>query len=262
MGEMGTSDSFFGRTFQELKRRRVFRVAAAYGVLAWILVEVSSVVAPALFLPDWSERLVIYLVLLGFPVAMFLSWAYDVTPGGVVRTGPATREELKAAAASNRSVDFVIIAVLLAVIGYQFYSPRGDDELAAEYGSIAVLPFVDLSEQRDAEYFSDGMSEELLNALVRVDGLRVAARTSSFAFKETNTDIRSIGRELNVDAVVEGSVRRSGDQVRITAQLISVDDGFHLWSGTFDRKMDDIFEIQNDIAGEIVRALQPELGGG
>ncbi len=259
---MDTSNSFFGRTFQELKRRRVFRVAAAYGVLAWILVEVSSVVAPALFLPDWSERLVIYLVLLGFPVAMFLAWAYDVTPGGVVRTGPATPEELKAATASKRSVDFVIIAVLLAVVGYQFFSPGTDDELATEFGSIAVLPFVDLSELGDAEYFSDGMSEELLNALTRVDGLHVAARTSSFAFKGTNTDIRSIGRELNVDTVLEGSVRRSGDQVRITAQLISVDDGFHLWSGTFDRKLDDIFEIQNDIAGEIVRALQPELGGG
>ena len=259
---MGTSDSFFGRTFRELKRRRVFRVAAAYGLLAWILVEVSSIVAPAFFLPDWTERLVIYLVLLGFPVAMFLAWAYDVTPGGVVRTGPATREELKAAATSSRSVDYVVIAVLLAVIGYQFYLPGTDDRLASEFGSIAVLPFVDLTEFSDAEYFSEGMSEELLNSLSRVDGLRVAARTSSFAFKGTNADIRSIGRELNVDTVLEGSVRKSGDRVRITAQLISVDDGFHLWSGTFDRKMDDIFEIQNDIAGEIVRALQPEFGGG
>ncbi len=259
---MGNENSFLTRTFRELKRRRVFRVAAAYGVLSWAVVEISSIVAPALFLPDWSQRLVIYLVLLGLPVALFLAWAYDVTPEGVVRTGSATDDELKTdAPRSGRRIDFAVIAVLVSIIAWQFFSP-GTSESATEITSIAVLPFVDLSEKNDAEYFSDGMSEELLNALVRVDGLRVAARTSSFAFKDKDVGIRTIGRELNVDTVLEGSVRKSGNRVRITAQLIDVDSGFHLWSETFDRPLDDIFAIQNDIAKQIVAALELKLGGG
>ncbi len=255
------SDSIFSRTFADLRRRRVFRVAATYAVVAWLVIEVASVVFPALHVPEWALTVVVSLALVGFPVVLLLSWIFDITPAGLVKTEPLAEGAEEVHRVARRGIDFVIIGVLLLIIGYLVYQQNLLGSWIGEEQSIAVLPFVDLSQEGDNEYFSDGISEELLNSLVSVDGLRVAARTSSFAFKNRNEDIRSIGEQLNVSTVLEGSVRRSGDQVRITAQLINVDDGFHLWSDTYDRRLDDIFSIQAEIAQSIVDALKLQLIG-
>lgn len=258
---MSEGNPVVSRAFADLRRRKVFRVAATYGVVAWLAVEVSSVVIPALHLPEWVVSAVVITAMAGFPITLLLAWIFDITPQGVVRTRPVAESADEVHRVARRGIDFVVIAVLLAIIGY-LIAQQG---LFGPYGhadrSIAVLPFVDLSETGDNEYFSDGISEELLNSLVGVDGLRVAARTSSFAFKGRNEDVRIIGEKLNVRTVLEGSVRRSGDQVRITAQLINVEDGFHLWSETYDRKLDDIFAIQDEISRSIVDALKLELIG-
>jgi len=249
------------RAFADLRRRRVFRVGAAYGVAAWLIVEVSSVVLPALHMPEWTLTAVVIVALSGIPISLLLAWLYDVTSEGLVRTAPSGDDHREVRRVARRGIDFVIIGVLLAIIAYLVYGQDLFDAGGQPEQSIAVLPFVDLSQGGDNEYFSDGISEELLNSLVSVEGLRVAARTSSFAFKQRNEDIRTIGEMLNVRTVLEGSVRRSGDQVRITAQLINVDDGFHLWSETYDRELDDIFRIQAEIAHSIVEALKLELIG-
>jgi len=258
---MEQHESLFSRTLADLRRRRVLRVAAAYGVVAWLVIEVASVVFPALHVPDWALTVVVSLGLAGFPVVLLLAWVFDITPEGVVKTEPAGEGSAEVQRVARRGIDFVIIGVLVAIIGYLVFDQNLLQSTQARQQSIAVLPFVDLSQEGDNEYFSDGISEELLNSLVSVDGLRVAARTSSFAFKNRNEDVRSIGQQLNVNTVLEGSVRRSGDQVRITAQLINVDDGFHLWSSTYDRRLDDIFSIQAEIAQSIVDALKLELIG-
>jgi len=254
-------DSTLSRTFADLRRRRVFRVAATYAVVAWLVIEVASVVFPALHVPEWALTVVVSLALAGFPIVLLLSWVFDITPSGLVKTKPLAEGAKEVHKVARRAIDFVVIGMLLAIIGYLVYDQNLIGPLGGQDKSIAVLPFIDLSQEGDNEYFSDGISEELLNSLVGVDGLRVAARTSSFAFKNRNEDIRTIGEQLNVNTVLEGSVRRSGDQVRITAQLINVDDGFHLWSSTYDRRLDDIFSIQAEIAQSIVDALKLQLIG-
>jgi TolB-like protein/Tfp pilus assembly protein PilF len=223
----------------ELRRRKVFRVATFYAIAAFAVAQVADVVMPGLQLPDWSVTLVLVLLLLGFPIAIALAWAFDVTPEGVVRT-PGRTERVRTEGSESGS----------------------DGPAAVPIRSIAVLPFADMSPDGDNEYFADGLAEELLNALARLDGLRVPARTSSFAFKGRNVDIREIGRTLGVDAVLEGSIRKAGDRLRITAQLIDVDDGFHRWSQTFDRELSGVFEIQEEIAGSILGALGLAPPGG
>ncbi len=254
--------SNFFRAIDDLKRRKVFRVAAGYGLGAWIFVESSSVVVPALHLPEVLITGAVIIALLGFPAALILSYVFDVTSHGIVRTAATTGEHSQdVRRVSRRGMDFVVIGVLLVVIAYLWSASQfgggADDDLT----SIAVLPFVDLSQSGDSGYFGDGIAEELLNSLAAVDGLRVAARTSSFAFKNSQTNIQTIGEELNVSTVLEGSVRHEGGKIRITAQLIDVDDGFHLWSQTYERDFNDVFEIQDDIANQIVNALRPKLFG-
>jgi TolB-like protein/Flp pilus assembly protein TadD len=219
----------------ELRRRKVFRVATFYAIAAFAVAQAADILMPGLQLPDWSVTLVLVLLILGFPLAISLAWAFDVTPAGVVRT-PAVEAEgvVEGARAAVR--------------------PNGT-RAAGAIRSIAVLPFADMSPGHDNEYFGDGLAEELLNALARLDGLRVPARTSSFAFKGRAVDIREIGRTLGVDAVVEGSVRKAGERLRITAQLIDVADGFHRWSATFDRELSNVFQIQEEIAASILDAL-------
>ena len=258
---MSETESLFSRTIADLRRRRVFRVAAAYGVVAWLIIEVADIVLPALRLPEWVITAVVITALAGFPIALLLGWLFDVTPDGVVRTRPADEDAPAIRRVARRGIDFIIIGVLLAVIGYLVYqqAPFGADEGAER--SIAVLPFEDFSPDGDNEYFSDGIAEELLNTLVGVEGLRVAARTSSFAFKNRNEDVRSIAEKLNVKNVLSGSVRRAGDRVRITATLIDADDGFQLWSETYDRQLDNIFDIQAEISRSIVDQLRLELIG-
>ena len=245
--------------FEEFKRRRVGKVAIAYLAIAWAVTEASSVVLPALHVPEWTVTFVVVFLLAGFPVAMVLAWIFDVGPEGIERTEP-----LAGAPASARlklRVAFgALVLVLMAGLGYLLYERGfGRAHAGQPHDSIAVLPFTNLSGDASKDYFSDGMSEELLNVLARVPGLKVASRTSSFAYKGRNVDIREVGRELGVQTVLEGSVRQAGDQVRITAQLIDAETGFHLWSETYERRLEDIFQVQDEIASAIVDKLRIEL---
>ncbi len=217
--------------FAELKRRKVYSVAIAYFVGGWALAQGIAQVFPVFDIPNWVVRLVVLLIVLGFPVALLLSWFFDLTRYGIVRT-PDRAPEAK--------ID----------IG----QPSGSNEK-----SIAVLPFNDLSPAKDHDYFSDGIAEELLGALAKVDGLRVAARRSSFSFKDKQAELGEIASKLNVGHVLEGSVRRDGNLVRVTAELIDACDGFTLWSETYEREMHGIFALQDEITRSIVDALKLNL---
>jgi adenylate cyclase len=234
----------------ELKRRKVFKVAAAYLVVGWLLIQVASTIAPQLNLPEWAPRLVTFIILLGFPIALVLAWTLDVTPEGIKLD--------KAPAGTKRMIAVAAILVALAV-GWYWKTRPAPVSTAADARSIAVLPFVNMSEDKSNEYFSDGISEEILNVLARVADLRVAARTSSFSFRAQEKEVPLIGRELNVRMVLEGSVRKQGDRVRVTAQLIDASNGYHVWSQTYDRDLKDIFAIQDEIAGAIASELRLKL---
>jgi len=245
--------------FSELKRRRVGKVAIAYGAVALGVTEACSNVFPALKLPEWTMTFVVVFLLVGFPIAMTLAWVFDVGPQGIQRTEQlsetptSVRTQLRAAYA-------LLVIIAMGGLGYVLYERGvGRAHAGSKHSSIAVLPFTNLSGDPAKDYFSDGMSEELLNLLARVPGLQVASRTSAFAYKNRNVDIREVGDELGVETVLEGSVRQAGEQVRITAQLIDTETGFHLWSETYDRKMSDIFKVQDEIAGAIVDKLRIEL---
>ena len=268
--------------FAELRRRNVFRVAAAYLVVGWIVMQVVSVMTPALELPDWVDGFFAILLMVGLPIALLLAWAFEMTPAGVQKTKAVDGDvEMRPLG----STDFVLIGLMVIVlggIGFQMFSGNSNvpvtiadnGELATTpitdietiqapviEASIAVLPFADFSQDGDQQYFSDGISEELLNALAQFPDLRVTARTSAFSFRG-EVDLREVGEALGVAHVLEGSVRHSGDRIRITAQLIRVSDGFHLWSETYERTMTDVFEIQDEIVTELSRVLQVRLGVG
>jgi adenylate cyclase len=243
----------------ELKRRRVFRVAGLYGVVAWIIAEVSSVVLPALMLPEWTITFVVVLLILGFPLAMILAWAYDIGPAGIERTPPSVPGDVAPPIRAWMAYG-VMLAVAMGGLGWFLWARLAPPAPPASYETIAVMPFANLSGDPGNDYFSDGMAEELLNLLAQVPGLQVVARTSSFAYRGQNVDVRELGRALGVDVVLEGSVRQSGDRVRITAQLVDAKTGYHLWSRNYDRQMEDIFAVQDEIAGQIVAALSGQLG--
>jgi TolB-like protein len=252
----------------ELRRRNVFRVAAAYLVVGWMVMQIVSVMTPALELPSWVDGFFAVMLMAGLPVALLLAWAFEMTPEGMQKTAPADGDAKFRPLGITDFVLMGLMVLVLAVVGYQIsqggaapvtqpiaQTPRGETTV-----SIAVLPFVDLSEAGDQEYFSDGISEEILNVLVRIPELGVAGRTSSFAFKNQNQDLRIIGEALGVNHVLEGSVRRSGERLRITAQLIRASDGFHIWSETYDRDLIDIFAIQDEIALAVSEQLAVSLG--
>lgn len=223
--------------FAELAKRKVIKVGLVYLVAGWVLMQVADVMFPALGLPDWTITLVAALLIIGFPVALILSWAFEITPEGLRKEGsePAAEPEVAAEPGSELSP-----------------APISDK-------SVAVLPFVDMSAERDQEYFSDGLTEELLNVLSQVAELKVSSRTSTFAFKGSPFDIPTVAEKLNVAYVVEGSVRKAAERLRITAQLIEAATDTHLWSQTYDRELGDIFAIQEDIAKEIARVLRVKL---
>lgn len=263
-GGPGDRQSGVDRLLAELKRRRVFRVMAVYGGVAFVVLQVADILLPGLGLPDWTLRLVLVLLLLGFPVAIVLAWAFEMAPGGMQRTAPASDEEIAAIiaapAARRWSVGIAALAgAVLLMVGAWWALGRGTTESRA-FDSIAVLPFVNLSGQEEDEYLGDGLSEALLNALAQIEGLKVASRTSAFAFKGSATDARTIADSLNVQTVLEGSVRRSADSLRITAQLIAGDDGYHLWSRDYRRVQGDLLEIQDDLTRRIVEELSVKLG--
>lgn len=253
----------YQRFFAELKRRHVFRIAAVYGGVGFVIVQAADVFVPALHLPPWILSAIAFLTVIGFPIAVLIAWAFELTPEGLKRTEDAGEGEIDAIVAQPLSRRWPIgLAALvgLVLIGLSgWWLATGRIRGTGSYESIAVLPFANLSDNAELEFFSDGLSEELLNALAGVDDLRVAARTSSFAFKGTNADIRTIADSLGVETVLEGSVRRSGDQVRITVQLIDAEHGFHLWSNEYDRGLEDVFATQDEIASAVTAALLPRL---
>ena len=253
----------YQRLFAELKRRKVFRIAAVYGGVGFVVVQAADVFVPALRLPPWILSAIAFLVILGFPVACAMAWAFETGPEGLKRTPAAGEEEIDSIVAQSAGRRWPIGLAALAgaiLIGLSaWWVATGQMRGTGSYDSIAVLPFANMSDNAELEYFSDGLSEELLNALSGVEDLRVAARTSSFAFKGTNADIRTIADSLGVETVLEGSVRRSGDRVRITVQLIDAEHGFHLWSGEYDRDVEDVFATQDEIAVAVTEALVPRL---
>jgi adenylate cyclase len=264
-----------GRFLHELQRRHVLRVTGFYAVAAWIAVEVSSTVLPLLGHDEEIASFIVRLVIAGFPVTVLLAWFFDITPEGLKRTLPLGLEPAAAAPAAatarprrrtplSLAPGLVGLGILIGLVGvgaYAVYRPHPVAEPTGRIESIAVLPFLDLSPAGDQEYFADGVTEELLSRLAYVEGLRVPARTSVFAYKGRNEDVTDIGRRLRVDAVLEGSVRRDGDRVRIHAQLVDARSGFHLWSSTYERSVADLFTMQDEIAISVVEALRLRLSG-
>ena len=283
----------YQRFFAELKRRKVFRVAAVYGATGFVVLQVADLLAEGMELPSVVLKTTTFLVLLGFPIAVVLAWALELTPEGVKRTDPAETGELEAIASQPAGKRWpagvlALLGVAALVAGAWWVGrstapgaedsasaansgsggDRGAEVLQLAYAdldadqrpSIAVLPFADMSPDGDQEYFADGMTEELLNSLAKIRDIRVGGRTSSFAYKGQDKDLREIGSELGVQYVVEGSVRKQDDRLRITAQLVDATDNFHVWSESYDRTIDDVFAVQEEIAEAIAEELQVSLG--
>ena len=243
---------FLVRLFTELRRRKVIQTAVLYAVSAWVLLQVAELLLEMLEVPPWGLKLVFVLLLIGFPLALLLSWLNQVTPEGI-RRETAAPEPSRGLPPAH------------AFAPHASDSPPAETaspETAADQRSIAVLPFANLSEDKANEYFADGLSEELLNLLSRIKGLRVVARTSSFSFKGRTVGAAEIARELKVACLLEGSVRRSGSRIRITAQLIRASDSSHAWSQSFDRDLSDIFAVQDEIAAAVAGELEIKLFGG
>jgi TolB-like protein len=249
----------------ELRRRRVVSSTAAYAAVAFVLLQLAEIVFPAFGFDQRPMRLLVAAILAGFPLVLAFSWVFDVTRSGLKVTGPERTESAgDGPRAPTPSLAVVALVVVSAVgLGWGgWYAVQGVETVAAtsrDGASIAVLPFSDMSESGDQAYLGDGIAEEILNVLAGVQGLRVAARTSSFAFRDATEDARDIGQQLGVNTLLEGSVRRDSLRVRVTAQLIDTQSGFHLWSGTFDQEMEDLFAVQDSIAGAIAEELLGRL---
>ena len=257
----------------ELKRRNVIRVAILYFVSSWLLLQLTDVLSSILPVPEWTGSFVFMMLLIGLAPALIFSWVYEMTPEGLKRETDVDRTS-SITPDTGKKINTVIAVLLVLAIGGmvadrlipESTTPTEEAEPATEAlptvgeVSIAVLPFADLSEEGDQQFFTDGLSEELLNLLVRIDGLKVASRTSAFAYRNSSLGIPDIANELGVAHILEGSVRKSGDRIRITAQLIEAGTDRHLWSDNFDRELDDIFAIQDEIGKAIVNALKDELG--
>jgi len=251
--------------FDELKRRNVLRVGAAYLAASWLVVQLMDSLLPIFALSETVGRPIVVALVIGFVPALLITWFFEMTPDGLRYDSEIDHD--KAPVQSRSGFDRTVIILLILAVGYfaidKYTGADGVTQLADETDigdrSIAVLSFADLSPDKDQEYFSDGLAEELLNLLAKIPSLDVASRTSSFAFKGKKVSIEEIGTQLRVEHVLEGSVRMSGDRIRITAQLIKSDDGYHVWSDTYEREFDDIFEIQDEIAAEVVDALRIRL---
>jgi TolB-like protein/Tfp pilus assembly protein PilF len=245
--------------FAELKRRRVFRALVGYGIAAFAVLQIVEPVMHGLHWPEVTLSYVVVALAIGFPIVISLAWIFDVNAGRLERT-PASGGELKGARVALALTAIGVLAATPGIVWYFFL--RGERSSKAEVSraaSIAVLPFANLSGGQENEYFSDGVTEEIINALANVEGVRVVARTSAFSFKGKNVNVRQIGEELNVGTVLEGSVRREGNQLRVVAQLIGAADGYHLWSRTYDRELKGVFSLEDELARAIVQALKPRL---
>jgi TolB-like protein len=267
----------------ELKRRNVFKVTIAYTVAAWLLLQIVDLVLENINSPDWVMQVFMLAMAVGLPIVIIIAWAFEMTPEGIKlekdvdRSASITRET---GMHLNRGIIIILVMLVVFLLTDKFRENTPEPEVTEPARtesapdeavqadiedtskSIAVLPFVNMSSDPEQEYFADGISEELLNALAKVSGLKVAGRTSSFAFKGKNDDLNAIGKVLRVSHILEGSVRKSGTRIRITAQLIKVDDGYHMWSETYDRELNDIFIIQDEITAAILVQLKTQLLGG
>ncbi len=247
----------------ELKRRNVFRVAVMYLAVSWLVLQATDVLGSLLGLPSWAGKLVVLLLIIGFPSALVFSWLYELTPEGIRRDSAVAPDGSVRRDTARRLNLLTIAAALLAVlvIGIDRLLPErpAPGQSESRGVAVAVLPFVSMSAEAEQEHFADGITEEILNLLANVRGLRVTSRTSAFSFKGQSVDLPTIARKLGVSHVVEGSVRKSGNSVRVTAQLIDVESDAHIWSETYEREIDNVFAIQSDVAGEIARVLSTAL---
>ena len=261
--------------FNELKRRNVFRVGAAYVVAAWLLIQVAETIFPLFGFDETPARIVVIVLVIGLVPSMIFAWVFELTPEGRKKEKNIDRSRFDTPQ-SNQKLNRMIMVVLSLALGYfafdKFVLDPAEDVQIAEsahqegrsaaltesFGdkSIAVIPFVNISDDPGNEFFCDGLTEEILTLLAKIPELKVIGRTSSYAFKGINEDLREIGRKLGVKTLLEGSVRKSGQRVRITAQLINASDGSHIWSESYDRTLIDIFEIQDDVASAIIDAMQ------
>jgi len=261
-----------GQIFDELKRRNVFRVAVAYIIAGWLVMQVADVVLDGIEAPTWVMKVFLLVIALGFPLALIISWAYELTPEGIKKERDVDRTR-SITPETGRKLNLITIGLIVVMLAFTVvdrlwldHPPQEGAAASADLpgvspNSIAVLAFDDLSPDGDQAYFAEGLSEELLNVLAQIPNLQVAGRTSSFAFRGQQKDLREIGELLNVAHILEGSVRKAGDRIRVTAQLIKASDGFHLFSESYDRDLDDVFAVQDEIAASISNALLSEIAG-
>ena len=253
--------------FTELKRRNVYKVAVAYAVVAWLLMQIASQIFPFFEIPNWAVRLVVLLLIIGFPIALVIAWAFEATPEGIKRT-----EAADAAGQRSRGGAWIYIVLIGAAVSVGLFfvgrytagratPQQGEATAAIPQKSIAVLPLLNESGDPKDEYFSDGLSEELIAALAQISGLKVIGRSSSFRFKDRKEEPKTIGEKLGVTTLLEGTVRKQGDRVRIVAELVNVADGIELWTRTFDRELKDIFAVQEEIARAVADSLKVTLLG-
>src|SRR5437867_3238384 len=256
-------NQFFG----ELRRRNVYKVAVAYAVVGWLLIQVATQVFPFLEIPNWAIRLIILAIAIGFPVALIIAWAFELTPEGIRRT-----EDADAAGQRSRGGIWMALVVIAAALSLGVFflgrytagraTPRHSESATATLQkSIAVLPLLNESGDPKDEYFSDGLSEELIAALAQISGLKVIGRSSSFRFKDRKEEPKTIGEKLGVATLLDGTVRKQGDRVRIVAELVNAADGIQLWTRTFDRELKDIFAVQEEIARAVAESLKVTLLG-
>jgi serine/threonine-protein kinase len=252
--------------FSELKRRNVYKVAVAYGVVGWLVIQVTATIVPALHLPDGLTTAVVVLVLVGFPIALVISWAFEMTPEGMKRTADVTADDVRSIPywSKKKFIAFIVGVAVIAGGLFVFQLVRPSTQTASSKSdnkSIAVLPLLNESGDPKDEYFSDGLSEELIAALAQIRELKVIGRSSSFRFKERKEETKTIGEKLGVATLLEGTVRKQGDRVRIVAELINAADGIELWTHTFDRELKDIFAVQQEIAAAVASSLKVTLLG-
>src|SRR5437016_5208412 len=251
--------------FAELRRRNVYKVAVAYAVVGWVIAQIATQIFPFLEIPNWIVRLVIILIAIGFPIALVIAWAFEITPQGIERIEVADTMQ---AAAGQKKHAWIYVAIIGAVLsiglfflgryGFRNASPSSS-ELPPK--SIAVLPFESLSQDKHNAYFADGIQDEILARLSKIADLKVISRTSTQKYKSAPSNLREIAQQLGVANVLEGSVQKAGDQVRITVQLINARTDNHLWADTYDRKMTDIFGVESDVAQKIAASLEAKLTG-
>ena len=245
---------------EELKRRKVFRVAAGYAIIAWVIIQIGEATFEALRLPDWALTITVVFLLIGFPVVVILAWIFDRTPEGLKKTEPINGSSPQITQIGMISLIVVLVIALL----YQNFSSlqsdvMDDNKIQVNDKSVAVLPFENYSTAEEDQYFSDGVTEDIIANLAKISNLNVISRTSVMQYKGTTLNLKEIAKELGVAFILEGSIRKMGERVRIVGQLIDTDTDKHIWAETYDRELADIFEIQSDVAKKIADALKAEL---